>query len=50
MEANIMACGPCYEELDLHLAIREALKLKIETHKVPTSLIEEIREKIMQLS
>jgi len=50
MEANILNCGPCYHELDLQLAIKEALKLKIETQKVPMSLLEQIKEKITQLA
>jgi anti-sigma factor (TIGR02949 family) len=46
LQANIEACKACYEELDLQLAIREALKFKIREAPVPLGLIEEIKGKI----
>ena len=50
MRANIEACKPCFEEFDIQIAIRQAIKLKVKEQQVPEGLIEEIRSKITTLA
>jgi anti-sigma factor (TIGR02949 family) len=50
MKVNLEACKPCFNEFDLQVAIREALKHKVKMEEVPNSLLEDIRTKITSMA